>query len=98
MLFRSDSKDLVRTLSIVQRFRVQYPNVRPSVSSGCCKIQLYGEEMRARPGVAAQAFRLVSEQTGDIRLITTSEVDISILIAEHDLPAVLENLRAFFQV
>ena len=96
--FTIDSKDLVRTLSIVQRFRVQYPNVRPSVSSGCCKIQLYGEEMRARPGVAAQAFRLVSEQTGDIRLITTSEVDISILIAEHDLPAVLENLRAFFQV
>ena len=96
--FTIDSKDLVRTLSIVQRFRVQYPNVRPSVSSGCCKIQLYGEEMRACPGVAAQAFRLVSEQTGDIRLITTSEVDISILIAEHDLPAVLENLRAFFQV
>ena len=96
--FTIDSKDLVRTLSIVQRFRVQYPNVRPSVSSGCCKIQLYGEEMRTRPGVAAQAFRLVSEQTGDIRLITTSEVDISILIAEHDLPAVLENLRAFFQV
>lgn len=96
--FTIDSKDLVRTLSIVQRFRVQYPNVRPSVSSGCCKIQLYGEEMRARPGVAAQAFRLVSEQTGDIRLITTSEVDISILIAEHDLPAVLENLRALFQV
>ena len=46
--FTIDSKDLVRTLSIVQRFRVQYPNVRPSVSSGCCKIQLYGEEMRAR--------------------------------------------------
>ena len=93
-----ETKDLVRTLSIVQRFRMQFPNVRPSVSSGCCKIQLYGEEMRARPGVAAQAFRLVSEQTGDIRLITTSEVDISILIAEHDLPAVLKNLRAFFQV
>lgn len=96
--FTIDSKDLVRTLSIVQRFRMQFPNVRPSVSSGCCKIQLYGEEMRTRPGVAAQAFRLVSEQTGDIRLITTSEVDISILIAEHDLPAVLENLRALFQV
>ena len=44
--FTIDSKDLVRTLSIVQRFRVQFPNVRPSVSSGCCKIQLYGEEMR----------------------------------------------------
>lgn len=40
--FTIDSKDLVRTLSIVQRFRMQFPNVRPSVSSGCCKIQLYG--------------------------------------------------------
>ena len=41
--FTIDSKDLVRTLSIVQRFRVHNPNVRPSVSSGCCKSQPYGE-------------------------------------------------------
>ena len=62
------------------------------------KVQLYGEEMRTRPGVAAQAFTLVSEQNADVRLITTSEVDISLLIADHDLPAVLEALQQHFEV
>lgn len=96
--FTIDSSDLVRTLAIVQQFRAQYPTVRPSVSSGCCKVQLYGEEMRNQPGVAAKAFSLVSETTSDIRLITTSEVDISILISQHDLPAVRKVLEDYFGV
>lgn len=96
--FTVDSEQVVRALAIVQRFREQYPSLRTSVSTGCCKVQLYGEEMRTRPGVAAQAFTLVSEQNADVRLITTSEVDISLLIADHDLPAVLEALQQHFEV
>ena len=96
--FTVDSEQVVHALAIVQRFREQYPSLRTSVSTGCCKVQLYGEEMRTRPGVAAQAFTLVSEQNADVRLITTSEVDISLLIADHDLPAVLEALQQHFEV
>ena len=61
-------------------------------------VQRFREQMRTRPGVAAQAFTLVSEQNADVRLITTSEVDISLLIADHDLPAVLEALQQHFEV
>lgn len=96
--FTVDSEQVVHALAIVQRFREQYPSLRTSVSTGCCKVQLYGEEMRTRPGVAAQAFTLVSEQNADVRLITTSEVDISLLIADHDLPTVLEALQQHFEV
>lgn len=96
--FTVNSEDVVRALAIIQRFREQHPSVRPIVSSGNCKIQLYGEEMRSRPGVAAQAFTVASSLTDEIMLITTSEVDISILVAQHAVESVLEGLCAHFEV
>lgn len=96
--FTVNSEDMVRALAIIQRFREQHPSVRPIVSSGNCKIQLYGEEMRSRPGVAAQTFTVASSLTDEIMLITTSEVDISILVAQHAVESVLEGLCAHFEV
>lgn len=96
--FTVQSEDLVRALSIIQRFREQHPSVRPIVSSGNCKVQLYGEEMRSMPGVAARAFSVVSSITNEIMLITTSEVDISILIAQHELSSVLEALKQHYGI
>lgn len=96
--FTVQSEDLVRALAIIQRFREQHPLVRPIVSSGNCKVQLYGEEMRSMPGVAARAFSVVSSITNEIMLITTSEVDISILIAQHELSSVLEALKQHYGI
>lgn len=96
--FTVNSEDVVRALAIIQQFREQHPSVRPIVSGGNCKIQLYGEEMRSRPGVAAQAFTVASSLTDEIMLITTSEVDISILVAQHAVESVLEGLCAHFEV
>ena len=96
--FTVQSEDLVRALAIIQRFREQHPSVRPIVSSGNCKVQLYGEEMRSMPGVAARAFSVVSSITNEIMLISTSEVDISILIAQHELSSVLEALKQHYGI
>lgn len=96
--FTVQSEDLVRALAIIQLFREQHPSVRPIVSSGNCKVQLYGEEMRSMPGVAARAFSVVSSITNEIMLITTSEVDISILIAQHELSSVLEALKQHYGI
>ena len=96
--FTVQSEDLVRALAIIQRFREQHPLVRPIVSSGNCTVQLYGEEMRSMPGVAARAFSVVSSITNEIMLITTSEVDISILIAQHELSSVLDALKQHYGI
>ena len=96
--FTVSSGDVVSALAVIRSFRGQNPSVHPIVSGGNCKIQLFGEEMRSRPGVAAQAFSLVSSVTNEIMFITTSEVDISILIAQHALPAVLDALKQYYEV
>ena len=83
-------------LQIAAQIKARYPSVRPLVSSGNSKISLFGEEMRTTPGVAAKAISAVVSVGADVRLITTSEVDISMLVAEPSVTDVMQVLQQTF--
>ena len=65
----------------------------PLVSGGYSKINLFGEEMVTSCGVAALAGANI-----EIVLITTSDLDISLLIRQQDEDAALEALHKAFKV
>ena len=71
--------------------------MRPMVSTGNVKIALYGEEMPSKVGVAAEAFALLSEANIDILLITTSEVDISLVVRSAQSDRAYEILKKAYQ-
>ena len=48
---------------------------------------------RETPGMAAQVFNAISGTDADIRLITTSEVEISLLVTEADFDTVLGAIQ-----
>lgn len=96
--FTVSSDDLVKALEIINLFREQNIHICPMVSNGNCKIQLFGEEMRETPGVAAEVFSVVSKHSSEVMLITTSEIDISILVAAHEMNEVISALKSVFQV
>lgn len=91
--FTINNDDLSKILGLTAKIRTDYPNVKLIVSDGNAKISLYGENMREMHGIAANAFNLIAKVNADVRLITTSEVDISILIAQSDLQMVIEALH-----
>ena len=62
------------------------------VSSVNHKISVYDPVMKNTPGVAAQVFNAISSTDADIRLITTSEVEISLLVTEADFDTVLNAI------
>ena len=80
--FTIPSCDLLAVLDILNHFREAHPSVRPMMSNGNCKIQLYGDQMRELCGVAASVVSAVAQSGADLMLITTSEVDISLLIPQ----------------
>lgn len=88
--------DLVKVLALTNRYKAQYPNIKPLVSSGNSKLQLFGEEMREMSGVAAKAISTVAEMGASVLMITTSEVDISLLLSGGNQP--LEALEATFGI
>ena len=56
----------------------------PLVSGGYSKINLFGEEMVTSCGVAARALAALAGANIEITLITTSDLDISLLIRQQD--------------
>ena len=70
----------------------------PLVSGGYSKINLFGEEMVTSCGVAARALAALAGANIEIVLITTSDLDISLLIRQQDEDAALEALHKAFEV
>lgn len=79
--FTTDSNHVVKVLQVISRIRDQYPQLKIMVSTGNCKIQLFGEEMREMNGVAAAAIQVLLENNIEIVMITTSEIDISFIVS-----------------
>lgn len=70
------------------------PNLKFSVSSGNCKISVFSEAMRGCPGYSAKIFSALSAHETDIRMVTTSEVDISLLVTESDKETAIAAIEA----
>lgn len=68
--------------------------IKPIVSSGNYIISVLDKEMENNPGVAARLFRALAEINTDIRVISTSEVQISILVTPADFEAANEAIEA----
>lgn len=83
-------------LPLTTKFRDTWPSITINVSGGNSKISISGKEMRGLPGVASKVFKAASEVNSDIRLITTSEIDISILVTQADLERTVDKITEAF--
>lgn len=70
----------------------------PLISGGYSKINLFGEEMVTSCGVAARALGALAKVGVEIVLITTSDLDISLLIRQQDEDTALDALKAAFEL
>ncbi len=80
--FTANDDDLVKILSYTSK--LNNGTIKPIVSSGNCKISIRDTGMENCPGVAAKVFRRAASVNTDIRLITTSEEQISLLVTKSD--------------
>ena len=60
------------------------------------KVSLVGAGMRSSPGVAARMFRMLAAEGIDIRVISTSAIKISCLVARVDVERAVQALHAAF--
>ena len=70
----------------------------PLISGGYSKINLFGEEMVTSCGVAARALAALAEAGVEVALITTSDLDISLLVRQQYEDAALNALTAAFEL
>lgn len=96
--FTVSGEDLGSVLELFAKLRNDNPELKSDISSGNCKISVYGAAMSNTPGVAAETFNIIANLGVDVRLITTSEVDISILVPKSDFETVYEAFTKAFNL
>jgi Aspartokinases len=94
--FTINDNDLGKILAFTSELHEKF-KIKTIVSSGNCKISVYDQGMKNSPGVAAGVFSAASAANTDIRIITTSEVDISLLVTAADFNETLKAIESSFQ-
>lgn len=94
--FTVNDDDLTKVFAIASKLREINPELKLAISSGNSKISVFGEGMKNCPGVAAKVFSAVAETNAEVRMITTSEVDISVLVYNHDSDTVYSAIQKAF--
>ena len=78
-------------------YRLRLPNQASDMEvSDLGKISLVGAGMRSHPGVAAKMFRTLADQEINLRLISTSPIKVSCLIARSDIERAVRALHEAF--
>ena len=70
----------------------------PLVSGGYSKINLFGEEMVTSCGVAARALNALAIAGIEVLLVTTSDLDISLLVHAENEDAAYEALKKAYEL
>lgn len=83
--FTLKDDDLVKLLEYTSG--LEGGRVKAIVSGGNYIISILDEGMEETPGIAAKIFRAVAAVNADIRIISTSEVQISLLVTNADYEA-----------
>lgn len=91
--------DMPKALQIVESlFRTRFPKMQVSSETDIAKISVVGVGMRHHPGVAAKMFKTLAASEINIKLISTSEIRITVLVDSKDAKSAVERLHTAFEL
>ena len=90
--------DLVKAMSSLNKFNNQINNLSIQIDSFNTKFCIFGKNMKNIPGVAARLFTVLASEGIEVKLVTTSESDISCLIDEKDADKAAESVKREFSL
>ena len=96
MTFTVPRGDLKRALLLLEEKKDDVSYERMISDSDVVKISVVGVGMRTHAGVAATMFKALAEKGINIQVITTSEIKVSVLIAEEYLELAIRALHSAY--
>lgn len=94
--FSIPADNIARVIALLNAYKGSVPDLKVGIDSNSTKISVFGEAMKEIPGVAARLFRLLAANGVEVKLITTSEVDISFLIYDKDTDKTVSAVKEEF--
>lgn len=96
--FTLQRQDHQKTLQIIQRLAKELNAVSVKSNANVAKVSLVGVGMRSHAGVASTMFQALGDVGINIQMITTSEIKISVIIAEEFLEKGVRAIHDAFQL
>jgi aspartate kinase len=98
LTFSIERKDYKKTLKVMQELLTKESNAAIESASNVAKLSLAGIGMRSHAGVTYHMFKTLGEKDIHVRMITTSETKISIIIDEKDVEQAIAALHDEFEL
>ena len=90
--------ELQRALASIEKAAPQIGYRELTHDANVAKVSIIGIGMRAHPGVAQTMFRTLSEKGINIQVISTSEIKVSVLIAEEYVELAVRALHSAYEL
>jgi aspartate kinase len=88
--------DYARALELTRGAAARYAGAAVAGDDRVAKLAVVGSGMRSHAGVAATLFETLGKEGINVRLVSTSEIKISVLVAEKDLERAVRALHAAY--
>jgi aspartate kinase len=98
LTFTVGRSELARALDAIEKAAPKIGYKDLTSDSNVAKISIIGIGMRAHPGVAQTMFRTLSEKGINIQVISTSEIKVSVLIAEEYVELAVRALHSAYEL
>jgi aspartate kinase len=96
--FSVPREDVPGTRRGIETAMEQLGRMEVAEDDGLGRVSLIGAGMRSHPGVAAKMFRTLADQGINLRMISTSPIKISCMIAKEEIPGALRALHTAFEL
>ncbi len=98
LTFTCSRSELARALAAIEKAAptIGYKDI--TSDANVAKVSIIGIGMRAHPGVAQTMFRTLSEKGINIQVISTSEIKVSVLIAEEYVELAVRALHSAYEL
>ena len=90
--------DYRRVLDLMQAVAARHPGVDVTGSDRVAKLAVVGSGMRSHAGVASRLFESLANEQINVRLVSTSEIKIAVLVAEEDIERAVRTLHRTYEL
>ena len=94
--FTVPQSDVQHAINILKQHNNEIGYTDIIADSNCVKVSLIGVGMRTHTGIARKMFRALSDKGINVQTISTSEIKISVLIADEYTELAVRALHAAF--
>ncbi len=94
--FTVPTGDLEKTKNVMEKFKTETEDI--DYKEDICKVSIVGVGMKSHTGVASKAFSALANENINIRIISTSEIKISMVVEEKYAELAVRALHDAYQL